>query len=106
MPLLKAMHHGKYRTVSEVDEETHRKQSKEKGETRTRLKGITTRQEVDLGMEFMTHLYVVSAATIWMRYRMQKQEKASKLSHFSIDEERFKGSMITNLEYKETFPDM
>ena len=31
MPLLKAMHHGKYRIVSEVDEETHRKQLKENG---------------------------------------------------------------------------
>ena len=72
MPLLKAMHHGEYRIVSEVDEETRRNQLKEKGETLTRLKGITTRQEVDLGMEFMTHFYVISAAAVWMRYSMQR----------------------------------
>ena len=92
IPLLKAMHHGKYKIVSDIDEETHRNMLKERGETRTRLKGITSRQEVDLGTEFMTNLYVVNAVAVWICYHLRKKEY-------------FNGFFITVPEHEEKLPD-
>ena len=40
--------------------------------------GITTRPDVDIATEFLTHLYVVGAAAVWICYQMQKKEKMEK----------------------------